>query len=414
MINLLLMIALNVQETRHSLYHSPEPWQQYRSVVRTRVLVTPNAIITHDTAGKSERWYTSASLIGSIKYGPYMVQQWIDSVATTTSAIQNDTTSITTYQLAESVITVHRRRTDGRVTKIETIESDEFYGDVPASYSYQDHKSINGVDVPHTIITSEFHGRIRDTITVLSASVPPERRYSVAGSASLSLEQYSPILHGVVIDQSDSRSMIVEFKDHLFVLGAPLRPQLGTQIIDLLSKSFPGKPVKRFAYSHFHNWYTGGIRAFVHEGAEIISQAPSSEFINYLVAVPRTICPDEQEADRMPLKQQVFKDSITIKDEGAELRLYTIGDDSKHTSDFSIMYVPADRILVVDDLVWIKRDEPLKPADERQRGLYNAIKRLNIPVETIYISWPLTRYGLKRSTSFGELEESVKLIPASN
>jgi hypothetical protein len=88
--------------------------------------------------------------------------------------------------------------------------------------------------------------------------------------------------------------------------------------------------------------------------------------------------------------------------------IYLIGDKSVHTNDYLLFYFPAERLLLEGDLAWIPQDGELKKAGKRQAGLYNSIKELGIPVDTICQQWPVgNRYEVKSVFPFSELEESV-------
>ena len=104
-----------------------------------------------------------------------------------------------------------------------------------------------------------------------------------------------------------------------------------------------------------------------------------------------------------------IKDSLTISDSKMELKIFLIGKKSDHTQDYMIYYIPSQKLLYQDDLTWISSDGVPKKPGSRQIGLYNAIKDLNLNVETIVQSWPTGRDNLKSIFPFKDLEETMKL-----
>ncbi|TYZ14178.1 hypothetical protein FY528_00130 [Hymenobacter lutimineralis] len=89
------------------------------------------------------------------------------------------------------------------------------------------------------------------------------------------------------------------------------------------------------------------------------------------------------------------------------MQIHVIGSKSQHTNDYLVYYFPSEKLLFEDDLVWIARQGPSRKASARQVGLYQAIRDLKLPVETIVQSWPVQDYGVKTVIPFRELEQSV-------
>ena len=104
-----------------------------------------------------------------------------------------------------------------------------------------------------------------------------------------------------------------------------------------------------------------------------------------------------------------LKDKLKISDGNYEMEIYYIGKKSDHTVDYQVYYFPKEKLLFQDDLIWIKREGAIKKAGARQIGLYNAIKELNLKVDTIIQSWPVSDYGVKTVIPFLDLEQSVMI-----
>jgi hypothetical protein len=161
-------------------------------------------------------------------------------------------------------------------------------------------------------------------------------------------------------------------------------------------------------FGHYHPHYLGGIRPFVHKGAIIICSDINIEYVKYIVNAPHTLKPDSLQKEPRPLQVEHIKDSLTISDGNFEMKIYFIGEKSKHTKDYLIYYFPVEKLLFQDDLVWIAKEGEIKKAGERQAGLYNAIIELNLEIETIIQSWPVADYGVKTIIPFKDLESSMQ------
>ncbi len=59
--------------------------------------------------------------------------------------------------------------------------------------------------------------------------------------------------------------------------------------------------------------------------------------------------------------------------------------------------------------VRIPKEGAITKAGARQVGLYNAIKELNIGVDTIIQSWPVNNHKIKTIIPFTDLEKSIHI-----
>jgi hypothetical protein len=127
------------------------------------------------------------------------------------------------------------------------------------------------------------------------------------------------------------------------------------------------------------------------------------------VNAKHTLNPDSLQLQPQPLIFEEIKDSLTISDSRTEMVIYFIGEKSEHTKDYLIYYFPEEKLLFQGDLVWISKKGEVEKAGNRQAGLYNAIKDLDIKVETIIQSWPVSDYGVKTIIPFEDLEKSMNM-----
>lgn len=172
----------------------------------------------------------------------------------------------------------------------------------------------------------------------------------------------------------------------------------------------PGKPIKYFIFGHHHPHYIGGIRAFVANGTTILSYKENMDYVRKIISFKHTINPDVLEKNRKDPNIETIDSMKVIKDNDLEMQIIHIGEMSAHTKDFLIYYFPKYKLLFEDDLVWIAKDKPLESASSRQKGLYNAIVKHNLEVETVIQSWPVKGHGVKTVIDFEELKRSVELI----
>jgi glyoxylase-like metal-dependent hydrolase (beta-lactamase superfamily II) len=314
---------------------------------------------------------------------------------------------------------------NNELKKIVVVYPHELYGDVTKTFLYNGYSAFAGTGkYPATIVENELNvEKNRTTLSVTNTALDKERiqkmipaDYALKIDDGLKAEEvvhtrFSDNIHLLELRHTDDRVLVVEFKDFLVVAEAPVNTKNGELIIQKAKEIAPGKPVRYFLFGHHHPHYIGGLRAFVHAGATVLALPQNEEYIRQLVSFNHTIRPDVLQQERKDLKLETFNVEKTISDGDLEMRIMHIGKLSDHTEDYLIYYFPKTKLLFEDDLAWINREGELKPAGSRQKGLYDAIINLKIPVDQIIQSWPVQDYGVKTLFSFQELEQSVKIIP---
>jgi glyoxylase-like metal-dependent hydrolase (beta-lactamase superfamily II) len=144
--------------------------------------------------------------------------------------------------------------------------------------------------------------------------------------------------------------LIVAMKDHLVVFDAPYGEALSRTVIDLAKAKYPGKPIKYLVQTHHHMDHSGGLRAYVAEGATVLVAAPTRSYFDRALRNPRTVANDTQQKARKPVRITEVKDQTTLKDDaGTEIRIYNI--KNPHAEGFLLGHVVKDNIVYVTDLI---------------------------------------------------------------
>jgi glyoxylase-like metal-dependent hydrolase (beta-lactamase superfamily II) len=146
-----------------------------------------------------------------------------------------------------------------------------------------------------------------------------------------------------------ANNLIVNLKDGILVVDAPVDEGQSRWVIDAAKAKYPGKPIKYLVLSHHHMDHTGGMRAFAAEGATVIVPAPDKAYFEQVISRPHTLEPDAEEKAMKPAAVEEVKDTLTIKDDTVEIRLYNI--PNPHVEGMLIAHVVKDNILWVTDLV---------------------------------------------------------------
>ena len=152
-----------------------------------------------------------------------------------------------------------------------------------------------------------------------------------------------------MVQGGGANNLIVNMKDGLVVVDAPVDEGQSKWVIDAAKKKYPGKPIKTHILTHHHMDHTGGMRAFAAEGATVIVPAPDKAYFENVIKAPHTLDPDAQQKAMKPASVQEVKDSMSLKDDTVEINLYNI--PNPHVEGMLIVHVVKDNVVWVTDLV---------------------------------------------------------------
>lgn len=322
----------------------------------------------------------------------------------------------------KTIVKLYINKTNNLLEKITTLNDDDLFGDVLNTIIYTDYATIGQLYYSKDIKIEKINGRIKDEVTLFNERLTKETPQLLNKPANYILLEtkeakqdiktvkYNKNIYLLELKHTDDRVLVVEFSDFLLVAEAPLNSKNGELIIAETKKIAPNKPIKYFVFGHYHPHYLGGIRPFVHKGAKILCSTVNKEYVRYLSEARHTINPDSLELQPKTLQIEEVKDSLAItdsKNNAFRMIIYFIGKKSEHTNDYLIYYFPNEKLLFEDDLVWIKRDGQIAKANQRQTGLYNTTKELNLDIKTIIQSWPVSDYGVKTIIPFEDLKKSI-------
>ncbi|MFK7738057.1 MAG: hypothetical protein AB8B50_18665 [Pirellulaceae bacterium] len=292
----------------------------------------------------------------------------------------------------------------------------EMWGDQVIEFSYSDWELLGPVRYPTSIVEKTF-GTTTFRLSVLSAEfeefpasakIPAD--YQLQPDESLpkelvEVDKYNDRITFLHVTHTDSRSTIVEFNDFLLVIDAPVSSRNGQLILDKIAELNLGKPVRYFAFGHHHPHYLAGMRSFVAQGATILTTSKTVPYLKQLVKFPHTRRPDDLADKPQPLKLKIFDGEAEITDGEYSMKVFDIGLDSMHTTDYLLFYFPKEKLLFQDDGVWLRKNAPVR---ERTKAIYDAVKKRELEVVDCIQSWPTKNYGVKTKIKFSELDAAVE------
>jgi len=174
-------------------------------------------------------------------------------------------------------------------------------------------------------------------------------------------------------------SLVVEMKDHLIVVDAPLYEERSLAVLTALESRFPGKAVRSVVSTHFHNDHSGGLRAYAAVGATIVTGKASEAFVQKMLQAQHTYVPDSLQKTQKPGPiETVESDKKVLTDGEQAVEVYPI--PNAHAEGMLAAYVPHAKLLFVSDL--FSPGAPRQPP-EWPKELLDSITAAGIAVERI-------------------------------
>jgi glyoxylase-like metal-dependent hydrolase (beta-lactamase superfamily II) len=183
-------------------------------------------------------------------------------------------------------------------------------------------------------------------------------------------------------------SVAVEFDEFVAVIEAPLDEKRSLSVIEEVVRLAPGKPIRYLVNTHQHFDHIGGLRAYLHIGATVITHWKNYDFYNrdVLNYTPRTVAPDM--VSLWPPTEltegynlETVRENYVVTDGEKILQIFYV-HPLAHTEGMLIAYLPRERILVEADLFDTHLPQPWAET-ESSRSLRNVVDRLGLEVARI-------------------------------
>ena len=210
---------------------------------------------------------------------------------------------------------------------------------------------------------------------------------------------------------SDSRALLVAFSDFAVVVEAGDRSELSSRLLATADHILPDKPVRYVAMTHHHPLYASGLRPYVQRGVTVLATPGDVDYYRDLTTRPYRIHPDEQQLHPREPRFEVIDKSRIIKDRKQRLELYEF-DYSTHADEFVLPYLPSHKLIVTGDMVYVLRDQELRPASPRELAIDRVVREQKLDVRNIMQTWFLTRSDYQ--VPYSVLEEKLRLAEAKN
>jgi len=274
-------------------------------------------------------------------------------------------------------------------TQWQTIDGVKFPGGWHHHDGWDDERQIPTLSGGHNSFGGTFPNiRINDCGT--AATVPDAVRSATAPSHPVEAQRLG---QGVwLMGGGSHNSVVVEFKNFIAVVEAPLDEDRSLAVIAKTVELIPNKPIRYIINTHDHFDHLGGLRTYLHVGATVITHQRNREFyeVELLNYVPRTLKPDmvslypPTELSEGYTMEDV-DEKYVISDGERNLDIYYAQELAMHVEGMLMAYLPKEKILIEADM--FDAPSPGKPLADAARPLNKAllinVEKIGLDVETV-------------------------------
>jgi glyoxylase-like metal-dependent hydrolase (beta-lactamase superfamily II) len=283
----------------------------------------------------------------------------------------------------------------GYVARVETKIDNNVLGDIVWDAVYTDWKDFGGVKFPAHIVQHQgtqgfFELNVSDVkVNAPVDLTPPPGRGGRGGGPGRGAPA-GPISEdlggGFWLITGGYAAIVADFKDYIVVVEGPQNDMRAEQIIAEAKRLVPNKPIRYVINTHTHFDHSGGLRAFVAEGAIIVTHQANKSFYEKVFKDPHTLVPDKlsQMNPQPKLRIETMTDKKILTDGEHTIDLYHV-EGSTHAMGMIVAYLPQQKILLEADEFNVGLANAPTPANINpyHTNLLANIERLNLDVDRI-------------------------------
>jgi glyoxylase-like metal-dependent hydrolase (beta-lactamase superfamily II) len=239
------------------------------------------------------------------------------------------------------------------VTRTETWIDNSVLGDMPIVTTFSNYANFGGIKFPTKILQTEGGYPV---LNLAVNEVKPNGATAIDVPANVRDVRVPPvkvesaqIADGVwYLTGGTHHSVLVEFKDYVVIIEAPLDENRSNALIGEVRRLAPGKPIKYVVNTHNHFDHLGGVRTFVTEGATMIAPAPNVAYYRKVFGMPHTLMPDKLSLSMKQATIEGVQTKRVLTDGTQTVELYVIPIKG-HSDAMIIAYMPESKLLVEAD-----------------------------------------------------------------
>ncbi len=308
----------------------------------------------------------------------------------------------------------------GFVDRVQTKIDNNVLGDTVWDAEYTDWKDFGGFQFPTHIVQHQgepkyFELTVSDVKTNVAVDLTPPARggRGRGGEGGPGGRRAAPEVGaddlggGFWLITGGYGSVVADFKNYIVVIEGPQNDMRAEQIISQARRLVPNKPIHYVINTHAHFDHAGGLRAFVAEGATIITHKVNKPYYEKIFKNPHTLVPDKlsQTKPQPKLKIETVTEKKVLTDGEHTIELYHVRG-STHDEGMIAAYLPKQKVLIEADEFNVGPANAPTPANINpyHTNLLANIERLHLDVARII---PIHLPGDNRKVTLAELKTAA-------
>ncbi len=234
----------------------------------------------------------------------------------------------------------------------------------------------------------ETISEVRINVDDAALTIPAEVQGAPVAPVRVETEQ---LADGVwLLGGGSHNSVAVEFQDYVAVIEAPLNEDRSLAVIEEVMTLVPEKPIRFIVNTHHHWDHLGGLRAYVHEGATVVTHEGNRPYYQEVLSAGPWLL----EPDRFSLHPpeewsegyifETVREKYILGDSMRTIELHHV-QRLDHVAGMLIAYLPKEKLVVEADLYTppAPGEPSLDAPSPSNRTFYQNVQRLNLDVEAI-------------------------------
>jgi len=281
------------------------------------------------------------------------------------------------------------------IARVETWIDNAVLGDMLYEADYSDYKDFNGVKFPTHMLLKQggwptFELTVNDVKPNIAADIqqPAGRggrggRGGPGGPGAPAAGPAEPekLSDGVYLLPGAYAAVAVDMKDGILVIEGPQSEQRALEIITEAKRLIPNKPIKWVVNTHNHFDHASGLRAFVAEGAIVITHQINKSYYEKVWSNPHTLNPDKLSEAKVKPKFETMTEKKVLTDGNHVVELYHV-KNSIHNDGMILAYLPREKVIVEADEFNVVTN-PDAPVNPYHVNLVENLQRLNLDYDRI-------------------------------
>ena len=238
------------------------------------------------------------------------------------------------------------------VERIDTWTPNPVLGDALIETTFSNYRAFGGVQFPTRIVQRQGGFPVLElSLADVRPNSPVNIQAPAAAAPQRARASSERIADGVwyLAGSPDPNSQLVEFRDFTVLIESSVTEARALANIAEAKRIAPNKPVRYHVNSHHHGDHAAGLRAFVAEGATIVTHEMNRRFYEQVVLkAPRTLAPDALARNPRPATFMWVSDKQVITDGERTLEIYHVPNG--HAANLLMSYLPKEKLLIITDI----------------------------------------------------------------